>query len=438
MQDNSFDKHIQQQLRDVSIDPPGHVWTAVEKELDKKKRRFPFVWWIFPLLLLGIGTALYFAADRINEATEDKTTYAGKKAEQAITSKSLTQITPAKATLQHPDTPSAFTGPLVTGRDIPMPYQKPAAIQINSISVQNTKKEVGVVSKKIIKNEAQQKVNIAGAHAENQEANSELATLNDTATAIRAETVISSVEKDAEKLQPKPGDSSTVDTQKSLLPPGKKSKINGWQSEWLIAGGFTQVRALSFSNSGAELLYSPGTSGSNPNQGTNTRVRNEYKFNTGVQLAAGWQVNRPLSKKLAFVTGLHYSYQSAAVDKRVIVDSATSLGTSVSYTTLSTEQFQQRLVLHSFHVPLLVRYSPVQKLAISTGLYNQFLFAGNWNDFSTVLGKRKTYLPVFHLNPSLVLDKVAVGPFINIGLRQYSNGQSLVNYGLQLRFTPGK
>lgn len=138
------------------------------------------------------------------------------------------------------------------------------------------------------------------------------------------------------------------------------------------------------------------------------------------------------------MTGLHYNYQGGKVDKRVIVDSLSGIGTAVSYTMIRSTMYGEQLQIHSINIPLLMRFEAHKSINVDAGLYNGFSISTNWNNYSKILGKNKSYLPIFHLNPTFASSKFSVGPFVNIGLRQYNTGRNLVNYGLILRYTSKK
>ncbi|HEX4375246.1 MAG TPA: outer membrane beta-barrel protein [Puia sp.] len=73
MHDPEFEKHVQKKLEELQFDPSGEVWTKVEQEIKKEKRRRPLLW-IFLLsgLLLGAGYWALVAGNRNSEKTNDE------------------------------------------------------------------------------------------------------------------------------------------------------------------------------------------------------------------------------------------------------------------------------------------------------------------------------------------------------------------------------
>ena len=83
MQENEFEKQVQQKMEELKLDPSAEVWTEVERRIRKeKKRRFIFWWWPLFFLLLGGGivTGIWFS----NEKGINKTGFAGNKSETGI------------------------------------------------------------------------------------------------------------------------------------------------------------------------------------------------------------------------------------------------------------------------------------------------------------------------------------------------------------------
>jgi hypothetical protein len=65
MHDPEFEKHVQKKLEELQFNPSGEVWTKVEQEIKKEKRRKPLLW-IFLLsgLLLGAGYWMLVAGSK--------------------------------------------------------------------------------------------------------------------------------------------------------------------------------------------------------------------------------------------------------------------------------------------------------------------------------------------------------------------------------------
>lgn len=61
MQKNEFEKNVQQRMDDLQLYPSAELWPEVERRIRKeRKRRWFIFWFLFPILLIGTGTAIYF------------------------------------------------------------------------------------------------------------------------------------------------------------------------------------------------------------------------------------------------------------------------------------------------------------------------------------------------------------------------------------------
>jgi Outer membrane protein beta-barrel domain len=70
MHDPEFEKHVQKKMEELQFNPSSEVWTKVEQDIKKEKRRRP-VLWIFLLggLLLGAGYWLLVTGNKNNTQT---------------------------------------------------------------------------------------------------------------------------------------------------------------------------------------------------------------------------------------------------------------------------------------------------------------------------------------------------------------------------------
>jgi hypothetical protein len=68
MHDPEFEKHVQKKMEELQFNPSGEVWTKVEQEIKKEKRRRPLLW-IFLLggLLLSAGYWALVAGNKNNK-----------------------------------------------------------------------------------------------------------------------------------------------------------------------------------------------------------------------------------------------------------------------------------------------------------------------------------------------------------------------------------
>ncbi|RYY32154.1 MAG: hypothetical protein EOP46_19620 [Sphingobacteriaceae bacterium] len=148
-------------------------------------------------------------------------------------------------------------------------------------------------------------------------------------------------------------------------------------------------------------------------------------------------IGRPLTKRLTWFTGLHYHYQQLRGETRVSLDSF-GINGNPNYVNISNSIYKVHLNIHQVNVPLLLRFSFTPALDITTGLYNNISISSNWKKYEDFLGKQKTYLPVWHIQPSYGYKNFALGPYLNVGLLKYETDKRLISYGLLLKYAVSK
>src|SRR5258705_762818 len=61
MQENDFEKNVQQRMDQLQLYPSAEVWPEIERRIRKeRKRRWFILWFLFPALLTGAGLTIYF------------------------------------------------------------------------------------------------------------------------------------------------------------------------------------------------------------------------------------------------------------------------------------------------------------------------------------------------------------------------------------------
>ncbi|MFN8290436.1 MAG: hypothetical protein U0U70_09275 [Chitinophagaceae bacterium] len=108
MQENEFEKSVQQKMEGLQLTPSAAVWNEVKERIrmEKRRRRMVF-WWMLPLMLAAGGTILYFSQVK-------KTGTGVIPQEETVAKAPGTGTTGASRTNEQPETNT--TGlPVVTG-----------------------------------------------------------------------------------------------------------------------------------------------------------------------------------------------------------------------------------------------------------------------------------------------------------------------------------
>src|SRR6478672_2534173 len=384
MQDNSFDKNIDQQLHDIQLEPSPAVWDAVEKELDKKKRRYPFAWWLLPVLLTGGLLFWYLGPDHSGQETSTLTSKSADK-KRSFTETGFTKNTP-EPTVQATYSPIDSATLLLTKVNNKEPNDATVDLRVaSSQAIKDEGKFSGSGKRQTGSGKTKLRVRsvepVEGGHEKNladgytpppqqREEVDPIAPVSSSDSREDPKTEVKQVEPVSQRSD------SIEKTSSVALPKEEKSTLSSkWKKEWSVAGGRSLFGKFDLSDQQEDFLFDPTNTGASPSPGVNLIQRVEYRFAPGAQFDAGLQFRKPISTKFSFLTGLHYNYQMLEAQRKVSIDTVTIVGTSVSYTTISTSLYHERLRIHSIGIPLLIRFSPAKRFDISTGLYNNFMFS---------------------------------------------------------------
>jgi hypothetical protein len=69
MQEQNFEKQVQKKLEELNLSPSAPVWKKVEEQIREKKDRRRIFFWLIPVVLLGGGIYLYSVNDKPVEKT---------------------------------------------------------------------------------------------------------------------------------------------------------------------------------------------------------------------------------------------------------------------------------------------------------------------------------------------------------------------------------
>ncbi|HEY0749958.1 MAG TPA: hypothetical protein VGD26_02305, partial [Chitinophagaceae bacterium] len=64
MQEQNFEKQVQQKMEELNLTPSAPVWQKVNEEIRKKKDRRRLILWLFLFLLVGGGTVTWLVMDK--------------------------------------------------------------------------------------------------------------------------------------------------------------------------------------------------------------------------------------------------------------------------------------------------------------------------------------------------------------------------------------
>ncbi|RYZ49779.1 MAG: hypothetical protein EOP49_15470, partial [Sphingobacteriales bacterium] len=318
MQDNSFGKNIESELHDWSIEPSDAVWSAVEKELDKKKRRYGIGWWLLlPLLLgsLGLGWYMIYQYNRQQRTIPPVSLSIQEHSTGLSTNQPLNQS--AAPVIVGQKINSSISSQHLTTQPKRVATQKiTAAKLVKGIKNPTHADADATTAGRRLYDDGKQKIVVMAADAmsdENQDSLISGLVLNEVYADTNRKDIMEAVlapQTDTAKMEV--GRTITTPTPTDSLPATsaeKKpaSKSRSWRKEFLLAAGKAEFGSFNLSSSSYDFMNSPGSVTSSP--GTPVRIRTAYKFGQGTYLQAGINIGRPLTKRLTWFTGLHYHYQ---------------------------------------------------------------------------------------------------------------------------------
>ena len=312
MQENEFEKQVQQKMDDLKLHPSGAVWQKIEVHIRKEKRR-RWVLILLPVLLIGFLFGSYMLLKDDNSHPE---------LQQQATKNPIEKNYPAKETTAKPDTvknyhpaeevkeTDAQTATVKTHRNQQIKTTPKLKISSDYIKTENVEKDHPPAYKNgadtignIVQHEKtgidlqtvqQEKI------AEDQHKPDSI--LTETGKSAEHPITVTDKEKKAENVIKT--DSSAKDISVKKMEPEKKYS---WNWGFSFAGGRSSM-ANSFLGYGQQSYDATQYSNANPGSFPGGYTSNPYPslINPSIAFIAGISAERNISKKIIFTGGLLY------------------------------------------------------------------------------------------------------------------------------------
>ena len=366
MQENEFEKKLQQKLEMLQVQPAAEVWLKVKSQVaqKKKKRRFAFFFLLAFMLCAGGLVTNMLLNKPVNDSSAGNAKIAGDEMEIPA-DKDLNETKPAanseankdvqKATASEKKSALAAAIEDATGNTIPA-NNKTIGLETN-----NNKNSSAV--RKPIKRNTKAQFKVAAITPQVDEDETEIAQSNyEKKASSQATTTVKTVEKeegevavaDSEGIKEitvtdlNAEEKTKQDLKKESEPEKaavitkenkKKSNDRKWGIGFSFAAGINKVGSSSMSKSFSQEDYNGGVSG-NPNTPTaGLNSSSVSPMQPGYAFATGIQVYRKLGNSLKLTMGLQYNYSSllSKTGKRLDTTAAVRFemyqtGSSVNYT----------------------------------------------------------------------------------------------------------
>jgi hypothetical protein len=323
MQENKFEKQVQEKMEELRMAPSEKVWTNIENEIKSPKKRRGLLLWLFfflGLLLLGGGYFIFLPNSSFKKSATDLVQ------ENKETREKAPIVPPKKSTAKVPGKNNA------NRTELPV-------ISNQKSDQENTLQEGRKTGRKILKKEpALFRLKTKGIIKEESES-PEQYTMADRNNQVEQE---ENANNESKKEPPKPNHEQEDSVQsknasavvknnppiKDTSSEKKISKINKqenksskWKFGFTAGAGVSEINRTLFKRSlaGNSYNYSSAVSGpANPPNHPST-------INSGFSFYAGGVVNRQLSNRISLSAGINYHYSSSVIHTGNFVDSSLNL-----------------------------------------------------------------------------------------------------------------
>ncbi|HZH00630.1 MAG TPA: hypothetical protein VEY32_06080 [Flavisolibacter sp.] len=477
MQEQNFEKQVQQKMDELSLTPSAPVWQKVQSEIGQKKERRRLVLWAssFLLLLLAGGWWLFSVSNKFpiisattsqasnkpnikNGYTEDQINSNERSTQNTISNPSSVNstkenITNSTATLQH-----HFTDKNVASLQYKMAKNPTRNTHDNADRTQETGNAINLATPSTRNNQKNEK------HQQKEQVQS---TSTNSSDEITASITTSSANPSAltlakDSISPMLSDSTMVqqnvdENSDSALLPGnnnaqpKSKKKRQWVWTGQLAYGSTSVKEKLFSGMAQALNSFSPTNAPNPSA-------DAAPSKPGSTYSIGGGIKAPLSKRLAFTAGLQYSYFSTKVRvghsvlRDTIIQGATTFRINSFFQSGQMREYTNRY--HFIELPIGLEWRVHQKLPLylHSGISFSRMISSNALVFDRNAGiyyKDKQNLQVNQMHAFsglhfqfLKLKKVSIqaGPYLQYGLSNLQKGNTtdklhLISTVIRTKFT---
>ena len=290
MHENKFEKEVRDKMDQLLFDPTDAIWTGVDKEINKEKKRRRVLFWFFFLIGIAVLSGLYyFSGSDPGNPGEPKAGYESFHPPAAL--EKMSQHRSQKKNDKFKKSVKVSVNAVIVN-DI---NQNGQDRDLDEINIQKTKEETPAWEQKLSDSSAGIK------------SNSDVA--NKNAVLIETVAVDSVVEKSSAKKQ------------------DQKSKSSSWKIGFTGSAGISNMNQNLFlpSNGTNPAYYSTAPP---PGTGTGGVYYSPSEISSGFSYSLGVFVNRYLSKRVSFSTGISYHYYSTSMQTGALSDTAVLLNTA--------------------------------------------------------------------------------------------------------------
>lgn len=430
MQENEFEKKLQQKLETLQVQPTDEVWQKVKEQVAQKKRKRKFAFLFLLVAMMGTGAVV---TNLLMSKSADSISTAHKKIEKVEAAKKNVATGSINQTVADNEAENRIAENNIISTNTtdnkntysPSSKNNPAATPVTFIGAgpekERTVKNTGTVHPAVKRqSKGRLAVNTSEASAEINDQNSEdMAgdiTLNKEAGGLAATMQsIDETKKDLNETaipdKKTPTANSEPTQPEKAIAVAKKEKTNKGEKKWgiafSVAGGANTVAGSDMQKSLAQD-YNSGGLGSTPGNGTVDYFPSSIQ--PGLGLAAGIQVYRKISPSVTINAGLQFDYKTLSTKTGARIDSAVRTSSYFSYG--STARYTNRYYYLSLPVSVSVKLFSIgnKEITADAGGSVSRLLSTNALAFDNTRGRY--YTNADELNKTVVTLSAAA--FINL------------------------
>jgi hypothetical protein len=314
MHENNFEKQVREKMDQLGFDPTDVVWTNVDLEINKEKRKRRPLFWIFFVSGLIVGAAGVYTVLQINVQSGSKMTNQEKTIlsnhENVIKKNPKRESHAVETNPTRSNTASsAFSGSFGKKRDYESVNNRTnltrnADSQVEGVTSAGNNIENDTREPEIIENKDH---NISNSSSADKTIAGDMAIVSDAKAQKADKTMIT----------------DSVSEIKSQVSPKEKLKTSPWSFAITATAGFSSNNQSLFQSintaNNSYYAYTPS------NSSTGAPTPAPYlpsSLEAGFSFGAGVMINRKLSKRVSISSGLNYHYYSTKIHTGSDLDSS--------------------------------------------------------------------------------------------------------------------
>lgn len=385
MQENKFEKQVQQQLQNLQLEPTPPVWEAVHARIQPQRRRRRLLLWWLPVLLLVGGGWLWWQGN-LNSSGKNENTGVLPKNDKS--QKDITYTLPSNKRIstikKEKEQGKQQSNTTLLHQNVKQPQVENRIVDIKALGSKKRSqvfpgKKTAVVTLKAHNTNPSavtaetETIPATIALQEKSAANSTVVANQNIPIKIPNSSTLISDSSNAVVSKQKQviagGDTAMQQPATNVITQQKNNRPSGKKASWVlqIAGGATTVNAgvLDANKSAniynAPVLFSPAAVPLAPVYMAPQQPR--YDWGLAISAGASWQ--KPLSARTKISAGLLYRYNTISLQAVRGGDSAVLLrGNAVQNYIISRNEAVYHNRYHQIEVPLAFGYQPFRKVNV--------------------------------------------------------------------------